>query len=124
MTLIYTSSSLSSHCLAVEMLRRDDIPRHQRLCQFCDLGEVEDETHFLLRCPVYYEIRGRYHCLYRDGPHTLRSFMAYPDPRCLGLLLREMMLLRSSMPIAPTPLCTLQPCSLVSGDSSDDVDLC
>ena len=84
---------------------------------------MEDETHFLLRCPVYYEIRGRFHCLYRDGPHTLRSFMAYPDPRCLGLLIREMMLLRSSMPIAATTLCAWEPEAPVSNATEDD-DTC
>ncbi|MEE6524342.1 hypothetical protein FKM82_023739 [Ascaphus truei] len=28
-----------------------------RLCQRCELGEVEDETHFLLRCTQYSEVR-------------------------------------------------------------------
>lgn len=88
---------ISSHPLAIETGRSCDIPRHHRLCRLCSLQEVEDEYHFLLRCPVYYEIRGRYHCLFRDGPHTLRTFLAYPDARCLGLLLREMFSLRTSL---------------------------
>ena len=80
--------------------------------------------HFLLKCPIYYEIRDRYHCLYRDGPHTVRSFMAYRDPCYLDLLLREMMLLRSSMPIATPPLCALDPEAHISEDEFEDDDIC
>ena len=28
-----------------------------RLCTFCNIGNVEDEYHFLLECPCYYELR-------------------------------------------------------------------
>jgi hypothetical protein len=33
--------------------RYQDIPRHQRLCQQCSSGEVEDEIHFLFNCSKY-----------------------------------------------------------------------
>ena len=29
----------------------------QRLCSYCELGEVEDEIHFLLYCPLYHDLR-------------------------------------------------------------------
>ena len=74
-----------------------------RRCPVCHLGEIEDESHFLLRCPAYYEIRGHFHCLYRDGPHTLRTFFDYPDSRCLALLIREMLIQRDIL-IRDAPL--------------------
>ncbi|KAJ7296952.1 hypothetical protein O6H91_Y088500 [Diphasiastrum complanatum] len=75
---------VSSHQLAIEMGRYTDTPRPQRICQLCSMQEVEDESHFIFRCPIYYEIRGRYYCLYRDTPLSLGSFLAYPDTRCVG----------------------------------------
>ena len=89
--------------MTVETGRYQRLPRELRTCPVCHLGELEDEFHFLLRCPAYYEIRGRYHCLYRDGPHTLRTFFAYPDSRCLALLIREMFTHRDSL-LRDTPL--------------------
>lgn len=111
---------ISSHPLAVEILRRDGTERHLRVCRYCHLDEVEDEAHFLFRCPIYYEIRGRFHCLYRDGPHTLQSFLSYPDSRCVGLLLREMMLLRSWMPMDIPPLYAIDP---EPDESEDEIDI-
>ena len=37
-----------------------------RLCQLCTLMEVETEIHFIFRCLHYYDIRGRFYCLFRD----------------------------------------------------------
>ena len=94
---------ISSHTLAIETGRYQRIPREMRRCLVCHLGEIEDEFHFFLRCPAYYEIWGRYRCLYRDGPHTLRTFFAYLDSRCLALLIREMFSERDTL-IQNTPL--------------------
>lgn len=45
--------------LAVEIGRfsKPKIPLHERLCEFCDRSEVEDELHFLIKCPFYNDIR-------------------------------------------------------------------
>ena len=34
--------------------------REDRLCHHCDMNEVEDEEHNLLRCPKFDSIRFRY----------------------------------------------------------------
>ena len=44
---------VSSHHLQIELGRYQGIPRHQRLCQQCSSGEVEDEIHFLFKCSKY-----------------------------------------------------------------------
>ena len=47
------------------------------LCSYC-------------RCPIYYEIRGRYHCMFREGFGPVSRVMNYEDQRCLGLFLKEL----------------------------------
>ena len=46
---------LSSHNLEIELGRhaRCKIPVNQRICKNCAMGEVEDEIHFLLKCPKF-----------------------------------------------------------------------
>ena len=43
---------LSSHSLSMETGRYQGINTVNRLCQFCK-SDVEDEFHFVLKCPVY-----------------------------------------------------------------------
>ncbi len=50
----------SSHDLFVETGRYSNINRQERLCQVCDLNDVEDEYHFLLVCPLYSDLRRKY----------------------------------------------------------------
>jgi hypothetical protein len=33
------------------------VPVHERICEFCDIGEVEDESHFMFRCTFYADLR-------------------------------------------------------------------
>lgn len=37
------------------------------ICQQCHLQETETEALFVFRCPIYYEIRGRFFCLFRES---------------------------------------------------------
>ena len=48
---------MSAHRLAFETVRyvRPKICKEQRICKNCDLEEVEDESHFLLKCPLYFQ---------------------------------------------------------------------
>lgn len=57
---IITRWRLSSHHLAIETGRhqRPIIPRYERLCKICLI--VEDETHVLLLCPIYTNIRSKF----------------------------------------------------------------
>lgn len=79
----------SSHHLRIETGRSEDLEPADRICQLC-YQEAETEEHYICRCTVYYEIRGRYHCLFREGFGPLRKVMEYEDQRCLGLFLLEL----------------------------------
>ena len=46
---------LSSHDLFIEKGRYTNIPREQRLCKFCNSGNIEDEKHFIIDCTLYRE---------------------------------------------------------------------
>ncbi|CAB4039667.1 Hypothetical predicted protein [Paramuricea clavata] len=45
--------TVSIHNLQIEIGRYQNIPREERLCEICNSGEVENETHFLLFCKAY-----------------------------------------------------------------------
>ena len=46
-----------SNRLRIETGRWTQIPKEERFCEICLNGEVEDETHFMLFCPVYQDLR-------------------------------------------------------------------
>lgn len=43
--------------IAVERGRYNDTPLHERLCNFCHSGSIEDEQHILLHCELYNDLR-------------------------------------------------------------------
>ena len=47
-----TKLRLSDHTLAIEKGRHNSINASDRTCPFCP-EQVEDETHFLVKCPIY-----------------------------------------------------------------------
>ena len=51
---------LSSHKLNIEVGRHNNIPRNERKCTLCNLNDIEDEFHFLLKCPLYTTFRRQY----------------------------------------------------------------
>lgn len=53
----FTKVRVSAHTLAVETGRytKPKTERHMRICRYCNLGQIEDETHFLVTCPLYQE---------------------------------------------------------------------
>ena len=55
----YTKFRTSNHKLAIEILRykRPTVPREQRLCEFCDQSEIEDEYHMIFSCKIYADLR-------------------------------------------------------------------
>ena len=59
---------LSSHSLSMETGRYQGINTVNILCQFCK-SDVEDEFHFVLKCPVYDCFRKLY---YRTHPSVFK----------------------------------------------------
>ena len=57
-----TMYRLSDHSLAIEtgQHRQTWLPREDRLCQLCPHRHVETETHFLLQCSAYQDIRTKF----------------------------------------------------------------
>ena len=51
-----TRLRLSSHSLHIETGRHTATPREDRICTLCK-NNVEDETHALVQCPMYQDIR-------------------------------------------------------------------
>jgi hypothetical protein len=83
---------VGSHRLRVETDHQINQPN--RISQLCQLQEVKTKEHFIFRCPIYYEIRVRFHCLCR-GAQTLTGFFGYQDQRCLALHTQEALKFRS-----------------------------
>ena len=52
-----TRLRLSSHSLNIEKGRHTDVDREERICTLCGRNDIEDETHMLIRCPMYKNIR-------------------------------------------------------------------
>ena len=50
---------LSSHKLEIERGRyhKPPIPADRRLCKLCNSGDVEDEFHVLMKCPIFNDLR-------------------------------------------------------------------
>ena len=51
---------LSAHKLQIEYGRYLNIDRQDRKCILCNLDVIEDEFHFILKCPVYDNLRRKY----------------------------------------------------------------
>jgi hypothetical protein len=90
---------VGSHRLRVETDHH--LPRSNRVCQMCHQQEPKTERDLIFRCPMYYEIRGRYNCLSRDLGGSLSTFFRYQDQRCLALFIREILSYRSQLLHAP-----------------------
>jgi hypothetical protein len=43
----------SNHRLPIEVGRWANVERHNRLCQLCRSGEIDDELHYVLECPNF-----------------------------------------------------------------------
>ena len=69
-----TKFRLSSHDLAIERGRFENIPRDERICRYCNLNMIENEYHFLLVCPLYGDLRRKYFKNYYCRWPTLNKF--------------------------------------------------
>ena len=50
---------VSSHSLRIQTWRsgNDRLPRNERICVYCDLNDIDDELHLLLKCPCLNDLR-------------------------------------------------------------------
>ena len=55
--IIISKFRLSAHSLNVETGRYESIARENRRCVKCNLADIEDEYHFILKCPFYTDVR-------------------------------------------------------------------
>ena len=55
-----TKFRISAHELNIEKGRYVNIPRENRKCNCCNMNVLENEYHFLLCCPLYYDLRTKY----------------------------------------------------------------
>ena len=69
-----TQFRLSSHDLAIERGRYENINRSERICKLCNMKSVECEYHFLLVCPFYRELRQKYFRPYYCHWPTINKF--------------------------------------------------
>ena len=51
---------MSTHKLNIEVGRYENKKRSQRLCETCNLGQIESEDHFIFECPTYEDSRSRF----------------------------------------------------------------
>ena len=48
---------MNSHQLNIESGRFQNIARQNRLCTLCNCQDIEDELHFILKCPFLYKCK-------------------------------------------------------------------
>jgi hypothetical protein len=76
----------TSVALEIEMGRRYQTPREDRLCKLCshsNINRVEDEYHFLLECSAYMEARQIYIGEVQVNLYSFRRLMATEDTHVL-----------------------------------------
>lgn len=69
-----TQFRLSSHDLAIERGRYENLNRSERVCKFCNSNLIKCEYHFLLVCPLYRELRQKYFKPYYCHWPTINKF--------------------------------------------------
>ena len=67
-----TMFRFSSHSLAIETGRYQGILNGNRVCKYCK-DDIEDEFHFILKCPTYQNFRSKYiKSYYRTRPSVFK----------------------------------------------------
>ena len=81
----------SSHILQIEKGRHINQVREERICKLCQLNEVENEDHLLLRCTTYDALRTRFKLdRYEDSSIHFSS----TPPNTMGIFLTEAFTIR------------------------------
>ena len=61
--------------LLIETGRYKQIPRPERVCRQCDMGAVEDESHFLFYCQAYDNRRQRMYDEHSADPTNVNTYL-------------------------------------------------
>lgn len=69
--------------LSIETGRYRGSPEEDRICEYCDLHEVENEFHFVLYCPFYHDLR---YILFEKIKIVDLDFVGLGDPDILRIL--------------------------------------
>jgi hypothetical protein len=56
-TRLITEFRMSNHILNIEIDWLHKVNRSEKLCTCCNFYDIEDEFHFLLKCPLYGDVR-------------------------------------------------------------------
>ena len=91
----------SNHRLRVETGRHNKIPREERLCELCDMSKVEDESHFILECPIYDSIRAESPISFEDHTHA-ETLFHLEEPDVLAEFLRKAYAKRDQLTVEQT----------------------
>ena len=82
--------ALLSQQLDIEVCRYAQIRLEEGITSLinamCHQG-VKYEEHYVCHYIIFYEIRGRYHCLFKQGFGPLHKVMEYDEPTLLGAFL-------------------------------------
>jgi hypothetical protein len=74
-----TKIRVIAHSLAIETgYSRQKIPASERFCKFCK-NVMEDEKHFILNCPQYQTLRGKYE-IFLDVDNDIHSIRNLLNP--------------------------------------------
>ena len=69
------------HELEIEKGRYNNTPIADRLCKMCNLGQVENELHFIIICSMFNDPRRRYIAIDSITTPTLDNFYAVMSNR-------------------------------------------
>ena len=83
---IITKFRCSDHQLDIERGRYRGILRIDRICKLCSNNAIENEEHFLVRCPFYDQLKGKH---YLTEFTEVDEFMEGLDPQKLAKYLIE-----------------------------------
>ena len=75
-----------SNRLRIEQGRYEKEQIHERVCRLCPSGSVEDESHFLLQCPVYDDLRNAMWTKFEQATGWHKSRFANDDERLNALI--------------------------------------
>jgi hypothetical protein len=75
----FTQFRVSCHTLRIELGRYNKTSREQRLCEYCDSNEIEDEYHFSLTCKYYEQQRKDFISILQNKTNTTINFETYND---------------------------------------------